>query len=100
MACLARKAAPDTYLYRARLDEVPAILAFQRAAIAAVPETYYDAREKAAWLRNPTVGLDALIVNGNFLVVAWHERLMAGAICRSRLGRTRFRFALRPPRRG
>jgi GNAT superfamily N-acetyltransferase len=70
----------DNLLIRhARLADMPAILAFQQAAIAAVdPRAYTDA-ERRAWARTPAVGMEQLITNGRYLVADAGGRLGGGA---------------------
>lgn len=70
----------DNLLIRhARRDDMPAILAFQQAAIAAVdPRAYTDA-ERRAWARTPALGMDRLVAGHRYLVADAGGRLAGGA---------------------
>ncbi|WP_439579851.1 GNAT family N-acetyltransferase [Elioraea sp.] len=59
--------------------DLPAILAFQQAAIAAVDPRSYSEAERGAWWRTPAVGMPALVETGRYLVAERHGRLIGGA---------------------
>lgn len=63
----------------ARIDDLPAISAFQRAAIARVQPRVYPTQVLAAWRRMPTHGLEALIAAGRYFVVRCAAAPVAGA---------------------
>lgn len=67
---LGKKEMFDSLLVRpAKISDREAILACQRAAIAAIPVGYpYDAAVLAAWKKQPTKGMDALILSSRYFV--------------------------------
>jgi GNAT superfamily N-acetyltransferase len=69
----------DYDIRRAAPSDMEAILRFQRAAIAKVPERFYADEARAAWLRVPAAGLDGLIAQGRYYVAVNKEIPMAGA---------------------
>jgi putative acetyltransferase len=70
----------DNLLIRpAQPTELPGILAFQRAAIAAVDPRAYSAEERSAWARMPASGMHALLASGRYLVAEARGRLVGGA---------------------
>lgn len=73
---------PDRLNIRpARSEDRDAILACQRAAIAAIPVGYpYDAEVIAAWLRVPARGMESLIATSRYFVAETEEgRIVASA---------------------
>ncbi|GIX09688.1 GNAT family N-acetyltransferase [Elioraea sp.] len=70
----------DNLLIReARPDHMPAILAFQQAAIAAVDPRVYTDAERRAWARTPAVGMARIVADGRYLVADAGGRLAGGA---------------------
>lgn len=70
----------DTLLIRPALPaDLPGILAFQRAAIAAVDPRAYSAEERGAWARTPATGMQDLVAAGRYLVAEARDRLVGGA---------------------
>lgn len=63
----------------ARPEHAGAITQLQRAAIAAVPDSYYNGPTKTAWWRTPAKGLESLIASGRYYVIMRGERPLAGA---------------------
>ncbi len=59
-------------------SEMDAILSFQRAAIAGVPEAFYTTAAREAWMRTPATGLADLIAEGRYYVAANEGILVAG----------------------
>jgi GNAT superfamily N-acetyltransferase len=59
-------------------SDMDAILAFQRAAIAAVPEAYYPRPAREAWMRKPALGMPELIVARRYYVAESKGILVAG----------------------
>jgi GNAT superfamily N-acetyltransferase len=69
----------DYCIRRAVPQDAPAILAFQRAAIAHLPAESYPLPLLQAWWRNPDASLDSVIAAGRYFVAAYHGRLVGGA---------------------
>jgi GNAT superfamily N-acetyltransferase len=69
----------DYDIRRAAPSDMDAILSFQRAAIAAVPEDFYPRAVRDAWMRMPASGLPDLIAAGRYYVAAKEGVLVAGA---------------------
>jgi GNAT superfamily N-acetyltransferase len=59
--------------------DMPEILAFQKAAIAAVDPRSYTVEERGAWARLPAAGMHDLVASGRYLVAASEGRLIGGA---------------------
>lgn len=69
----------NLFIRHARLADMPAILAFQQAAIAAVDARAYTDAERRAWARTPAVGMEQLVAAGRYLVADAGGRLAGGA---------------------
>lgn len=70
----------DNLLIRPALaTDLPGILAFQQAAIAAIDAHIYSAEERSAWARVPAAGMERLVANGRYLVADAKGRLVGGA---------------------
>jgi GNAT superfamily N-acetyltransferase len=70
----------DNRLIRpARADDLKGILAFQRAAIAAINPRTYSAEARDAWARLPAAGMQELVASGRYLVAEIGARLAGGA---------------------
>ena len=66
-------------LRRAEPDDQPAILAFQRAAIARIPGDTYPAPVMAAYRDRPVPDLATLVGDGRYFVVTFDGRPVGGA---------------------
>lgn len=70
----------DNLLIRPALAaDLPGILAFQQAAIAAIDPRTYSAEERDAWARMPAIGMEQLVANGRYLVADATGRPVGGA---------------------
>lgn len=64
---------------RAKTDDLDAMLAFQRAAIARIPEGHYPAAARDIWLHTPVPGLRRLVEDGRYFVAERNGVPIAGA---------------------
>jgi GNAT superfamily N-acetyltransferase len=59
--------------------QIGEIVALQRAAIAALPDAPYDARQLSAWMAKPAGGMEEIIAAGRYYVAHSGWRLLAAA---------------------
>jgi GNAT superfamily N-acetyltransferase len=70
----------DNLLIRPALaTDLPGIITFQQAAIAAIDPRTYTAEERGAWARLPAAGMQDLVASGRYLVAEIGARLAGGA---------------------